>query len=1132
MKKLSVYLAGVLTLLVFALSVNAQEYDYISKERKTPYWRDVNVVKAHKEYPRTQFMTFENENDALSKKFEESEYYISLNGTWKFYFVESYTELPENVTDSAVVLTDWKDIKVPGNWEIQGFGTPIYVNHPYEFVERDPKTFYPKMEAPYLPEETPVGVYRREINIPENWNDREIFLTLDGAKSGVYVYINGKEVGYSEDSKTSAEFNITKYVNEGTNSLVLKIYRWSTGSYLEAQDFWRISGIERDVFLWSQAKTSLRDFRVKSTLDDSYLNGIFELETTVRNYSQAVSYANVSYKLLDSDGNTVLSDSKPIGVQRGGESSVRFSAEIPNVSTWTSEQPNLYKLLITVIPEGEEKGEVVPYPVGFRRFEIVPYKTGDRIDRLFLVNGQPIKLKGVNIHETNPETGHYVTEDIMIKDFTLMKLNNINSVRLSHYPQSRRFYELCNIYGLYVYDEANIESHGLYYGEKSPSKHPEWEQAHMDRTINMFERNKNHPSVTIWSLGNEAGNGINFFHTYRYLKDQERDFMNRPVNYERSLWDLNTDMYVPQYPSAAWLEEIGAKGSDRPVIPSEYSHAMGNSNGNIDIQWEAIYKYPNLQGAYIWDWVDQGIAKKDEDGRSFWAYGGDYGIDTPSDGNFVINGLVDPGRVPHPAVAEVKYVHQNFAFEAIDLKEGIFKVINRQYFTDTENYKFLYNVTENGNIISEGELSVSLLPQQWIQVSIPLDKLESKPGVEYFVNFEVEQKEAQSLVPAGHIVAIEQFKLPITSPKQTYSEKNNYPALKVNDTEKSISISSTVVKFEFDKSKGIVTSYKVGKNEYFKDGFGIQPNFWRGPNDNDYGNGAPQRLQVWKQSSKNFNVIETKVSPEGDNFIVDVTYLLAAGNLYNVKYKILPSGILNVNVLFHSTDVEEKSIEASEAAITATFSPEASAARKASSSLTVPRIGVRFRLPATMNNVEYFGKGPGENYVDRASGSKVGRYKTTADDMYVAYTRPQENGHRTDTRWVSLTGKNNGLLVVADNTIGFNALRNSVEDFDSEEATHRPYQWNNFSSEEIASREDENARNRKPRQTHINDITPQDFVEVCIDMKQHGVAGYNSWGARPLPEYSIPANKNYSWGFTLIPISEKSDINSLTKLNY
>jgi beta-galactosidase len=1132
MNKFNALIFSAIALFALNLNVIAQDYYAISNERELPYWQDVNVVKVNKEYPRTQFMTFDNENNALNKRFNESDYYIPLNGTWKFYFVDSYKQLPENITDSVVSLTDWKDIKVPGNWEMQGFGTPIYVNHPYEFVERDPKTRYPKMDAPYLPEETPVGVYRREISIPENWNNREIFLTLDGAKSGVYVYINGKEVGYSEDSKTSAEFNITKYVNEGINSLVIKIYRWSTGSYLEAQDFWRISGIERDVFLWSQPKTSLRDFRVKSTLDDSYLNGIFELETTIRNYSSKVSYAEVNYKLLDSESNVVLTGSKPIGVQSGGESSVSFSALIPDVKTWTSEHPNLYKLLITVTPESAESGEVVPYSVGFRKFEIVPITTGDRTDRLFLVNGQPIKLKGVNIHETNPETGHYVTEELMIKDLTLMKLNNINTVRLSHYPQPRRFYELCSEYGLYVYDEANIESHGLYYGEKSPSRHPEWEQAHMDRTINMFERNKNHPSVAIWSLGNEAGNGINFFHTYKYLKDQERNFMNRPVNYERSLWDLNTDMYVPQYPSAAWLEEIGAKGSDRPVIPSEYSHAMGNSNGNLDIQWEAIYKYPNLQGGYIWDWVDQGMDETDENGNHYWTYGGDYGVDTPSDGNFNNNGLIDPSRVPHPAIAEVKYVHQNFAFEAIDLNAGVFKVINRQYFTNTDNYDFLYDIRENGNVIAEGELSVSLLPQQWMQFSIPVEKLESKPGVEYFINFKVVQKEEQSLVPAGHIVAIEQFKLPLTEPKLTYAEKNVFPALNMNNTENIINISSPQVEFEFDKKSGVVTSYRVNNNEYFNDGFGIQPNFWRGPNDNDYGNGAPHRLQIWKQSSKNFNVIDTKVASEGDNIVVDVTYLLAAGNLYNVKYTIHPSGILKLGLVFHSTDIEEKSIEASEAALTATFSPEASAARKASSTLVVPRIGVRFRLPVTMNNVEYFGKGPYENYIDRASGSKIGKYKTTADDMYVPYTRPQENGHRTDTRWLAFTNGENGLLVVADSTIGFNALRNSVEDFDSEEATHRPYQWNNFSSEEIAARNDENAKNRMPRQTHINDIVPQNFVEVCIDMKQQGVAGYNSWGARPLPEYSIPAKKTYSWGFTLVPISVNTDINSMSKMKY
>ncbi|WP_414703220.1 glycoside hydrolase family 2 TIM barrel-domain containing protein [Proteiniphilum sp. UBA5280] len=1110
----------------------AQEYRAISDLRKLPYWQDVNVVKVNKEHPRTQFMTYDNKSDALKTRFEESKYYKSLNGTWDFYFVDSYKQLPENVTDSTVSLDGWKEIRVPGNWEMQGFGTAIYVNHPYEFVERDPKTRYPKIEQPYLPEDNPVGVYRREIDIPESWSDREIFLSLDGAKSGVYVYINGKEVGYSEDSKTAAEFRINKYVKPGKNTIVLKIFRWSTGSYLECQDFWRMSGIERDVFLWSQPKTSLRDFRIKSTLDDSYKNGIFELETTISNYNSGASFAEVSYELLDASGKIVASDIKPISIHSNGENAISFTAQLADVDTWTSEHPNLYKLLITVKKEGEPSGEVVPYPVGFRRIEIKTVKTGDRIDRLFLVNGQPIKLKGVNIHETNPKTGHYVTEELMKKDFTLMKQHNINTVRLSHYPQSRRFYELCSEYGLYVYDEANIESHGLYYGQRSLAKHPEWEQAHMDRTVNMFERNKNHPSVTIWSLGNEAGNGINFFHTYKYLKDQERNFMNRPVNYERGLWDFNTDMYVPQYPSAAWLHEIGRKGSDRPVIPSEYSHAMGNSNGNLDIQWEAIYKYPNLQGGYIWDWVDQGMEAYDENGRHYYKYGGDYGVDMPSDGNFLCNGLVNPDRTPHPSMAEVKYVHQNFAFEAIDLTKGIFRIINRQYFSDTDNYVFKFNITENGNILSDGILQISLQPQTSTEVSVPVGNLQPKAGREYFINFEVIQKIETPLIPANHLVAIEQFKLPLTASKQIYVDKPKGPSLKINNSKDKVVVSSPVVNFVFDMKTGVATSYKVKGIEYFDKGFGIQPNFWRGPNDNDYGNGAPNRLQIWKQSSKNFNVTDAKAYSEGNNAVLETTYLLAAGNLYTVKYTIYPSGIMKIGIEFFSAEREEKQIAASEATLTATFSPEASAARKASSSLTVPRIGIRFRLPTSMNNVEYFGKGPGENYIDRASGSKVGLYKTTVEEMYYPYVRPQENGHRTDTRWAAFTNQKKGLLVVADSTIGFNALRNSIEDFDSEEAVHRPYQWNNLSSEEIASRSEEEAKNNRPRQTHINDIVPRNFVEVCIDMKQQGVAGYNSWGARPLSEYSIPANRDYKWGFTLIPISNTSEIAEKTVFEY
>ncbi len=1129
------------TLILISLSslfaLHSQESRMISNQRELPYWQDVNVVQVNREYPRTQFMTFITKQEALNKGFKESQYYISLNGTWKFYFVDGYKQLPENITDSTVSLTNWKDIKVPGNWEIQGFGTAIYVNHPYEFVERDPQTRLPKISPPHLPEKNPVGVYRREIDIPQDWNGREIFLTLDGAKSGVYVYINGKEVGYSEDSKTAAEFNITRYAKPGKNSLVLKIFRWSTGSYLECQDFWRMSGIERDVYLWSQPKTSLRDFRVKSTLDDTYKNGIFELETTVANYVSGASFANVSYELTDVSGKTVASETKPISVKSLGENAVTFSAQLPNVATWTSEHPNLYKLLITVTKEGESKSEVIPYPVGFRRFEIKPVKTGSRTDNLFLVNGEPIKLKGVNIHETNPATGHYVTEDVLRRDFELMRQNNINTVRLSHYPQQRRFYELCNEYGLYVYDEANIESHGMYYGQASLARHPEWEQAHMDRTVNMFERNKNQPSVAIWSLGNEAGNGINFFHTYKYLKDQERGFMNRPVNYERGLWEMNTDMYVPQYPSAAWLEEVGKKGSDRPVVPSEYSHAMGNSSGNLDLQWQAIYKYPNLQGGYIWDWVDQGMDAVDANGRHFWKYGGDYGgPDVPSDGNFLCNGIVNPDRTPHPAMAEVKYTHQNFAFEAVDLSKGIFKVINRQYFSNTDNYAFRYNITENGKQIADGVLSVSLQPQQSANVNVPIGNLKAKPGVEYFVNFEVVQKAASPGVPANHLVAYEQYKLPIGEEKLALADpdtSSNLPKLNIITNNNETRVNSSSVNFVFDKKSGVVTSYKVNGQEYFDKGFGIQPNFWRAPNDNDYGNGNPHRLQIWKQSSHNFNVIGSKAYVQGSAAVVEATYLLAAGNLYTVKYTIQPSGIVKVDVEFHSTDMQANQVEATEAMQMATASPEATAARKASAGLVVPRIGVRFRLPVTMNNVEYYGRGPGENYVDRASGSKVGLYTTTAEDMYFPYVRPQENGHRTDTRWVAFSEKkNNGLLVVADSTIGFNALRNTVEDFDSEDAVDKPYQWNNFSSEEIAARKDEDARNRKPRQTHINDITPRNFVEVCVDLKQQGVAGYNSWGAAPLAQYTLPANRNYKWGFTLVPVKNKSEIELKATFKY
>ncbi len=1079
-----------------------------------PYWKDIQTVSVNREEPRSAFMTYADKTQAMTGKYESSTYYRLLNGTWKFYFTESYKNLPTNITDKDIDLSGWKDIQVPGNWEIQGFGAAIYTNHGYEFQPRNP-------QPPQLPENNPVGVYRRNLDIPAEWNGRDIYLHIAGAKSGCYIYINGKEVGYNEDSKNPAEYLINDYLQEKDNVLTLKIFRWSTGSYLECQDFWRLSGIERDVFIYSQPKAAINDFRITSTLDDSYKNGIFRLAIDMKNNRSKETELRVSYELLDNRNNVIASSETSIPVSSKEINTLTFDKIIPDVKTWNSEEPNLYKLIMTVKENGKVT-EVVPYNVGFRRIEIKEIEQKSENGKnytVLLVNGQPIKLRGVNIHEHNPATGHYVTEEIMRKDFEIMRKNNINTVRLCHYPQDRRFYELCDEYGLYVYDEANIESHGMYYDLRKGGtlgNNPEWLKPHMYRTINMFERNKNYPCLTFWSLGNEAGNGYNFYQTYLWLKNADKNIMNRPVNYERAQWEWNSDMYVPQYPSAAWLESIGEKGSDRPVAPSEYAHAMGNSTGSLWDQWKAIYKYPNLQGGYIWDWVDQGLNKTDENGRHYWGYGGDFGINMPSDGNFCCNGIVSADRTPHPAMNEVKYAHQYIGFEMKDGSEGIFTIKNRYYFTNLKKYMISYCVKENNKIIRRNKISMDIEPQCSKELQVNISGLKPKTGTEYFVEFSVTTIEPETLIEKGYEIAHDQFRLPIEPLKRKF--QTDGPELTCGNKDNLLTVSSSKIEFTFNKETGLVTSYKVKGTEYFHDGFGLQPNFWRAPNDNDYGSQMPKRLQIWKQSSKNFNVIEATIEKDGKDAVIKATYLLAAGNLYIAKYRIHPSGIIKADYTFTSTQMEVAYTELSEATLTATFTPGNEVIRKESSKLVVPRVGVRFRIPAQMNNVTYFGRGPEENYIDRNNGTLVGLYKSTADEMYFPYVRPQENGHHTDTRWLSLTQKGGkGITIYADKTIGFNSLRNSIEDFDGEEATHRDYQWNNRDTEEL-KHDIEKAQNIKPRQTHINDISPRDFVEVSIDMKQMGVGGYDSWGAIPDPQYLIPANQEYKWGFTIVPM--------------
>ncbi|MDR1884109.1 MAG: DUF4981 domain-containing protein [Prevotella sp.] len=1138
-----------LSLLVLSVAI-------IHARENPPYWKDVSVVSVNKESPRTTFMSFDNTKDASKAilspytEYADSKYYYPLNGVWKFYFTDAYKKLPENITDPNINISDWNDIKVPGNWELQGYGEAFYVNQPYEFATYNPT-------PPLLPEENPVGVYRRDIDIPADWMNRDIYLHLAGAKSGVYVYVNGKETGYSEDSKDPAEFLITPYLNQGKNVLTLKIFRWSTGSWLECQDFTRISGIERDVFIWSQPKTAIKDFRIVSTLNDTYKDGIFKLDIDLKNTNATDKNITVRYELTDAEGKVAALNSKNITVKGNSISTAGFDCLIKDVATWTSERPNLYKLMMTVEENGKIT-EAVPFKTGFRKIEI---KTTDIIVnkkplRLFLVNGQPIKLKGTNIHETT-ENGHYLTPEQIRRNFEIMKLNNINSVRLSHYPQDRKFYEMCNEYGIYVYDEANIESHGMYYtiyqddmrkgaaghldkGKKGTLGHnPDYLESHLSRVRNMFERNKNYPSVTIWSLGNEAGNGYNFYNAYTLLKELDKDLMARPVCYERALEEWNTDMIVPQYPSAKSFEYYGKKGryndntDNRPYIPSEYSHAMGNSNGNLYDQWAEIYKYPNLQGGYIWEWIDHAVKIKDKNGKDFWAYGGDFGKDQPSDGNFVADGIVNPDQDPHPAMAEVKYVHQNVGFEPADLGKGQVKVKNRFYFSNLSGYTVKYKILENGRLLKENVLPLDINPQDSAIVDIPVAQLKAKPGTEYFVRFEVFSKEAGHLVPAGHMIAHDQFILPVKADKQP-AKNTGGPKLAISDNGDNIAISSSKVNFVFDKQKGIVTSYKVDGVEYFAEGFGIQPNFWRGPTDNDYGNGAPKRLQIWKESSKNFKISEAASTKEGDVALLSVRYRLAAGNDYIVSYKIYPSGVVNTSIRFTSTDIRENKAELTAEAKEATVSENAGRDRQRleSAKSDVPRIGVRFRLPAAMNQVQYLGRGPEENYPDRHKGTLTGLYKTTAEEMYYPYVRPQENGHHTDTRWVALNMNNGkGLLIEANNTIGFNALRNSVEDFDCQESD-ADYQWRNMSPREIANKNPDAAKNVLRKQTHEYDISPRNFVEVCVDMKQSGVAGYNSWGARPEPEYSIPANQEYNWGFTLIPITTPNDIQKKTGYKY
>ncbi|WP_299576741.1 glycoside hydrolase family 2 TIM barrel-domain containing protein [uncultured Sunxiuqinia sp.] len=1068
------------------------------------YVENIEVIQENKEPAHASFVSVPTVEEALTQKATEVNTRQYLDGIWKFKWVRNPQDRPVTFMDPQENVDDWDNIKVPSNWEVEGYGVPIYVNHQYEFADHKAPVaddmeldgIYPKYPGKVPHTYNPVGSYRRSFVVADDWDGKEIFLHIGAMKSGGFVWINGKYVGYSQGSKLPAEFNITPHVQKGENTIALQIFRWTDGSYLECQDFWRISGIERSVYLYTQPKLRIRDFEAAATLDAAYQNGELELTVELKNHQPKAQKFKLAYQLLDDQGQLVTSESKKLEVGASAELTEAMAATVENVKPWSDEHPNLYTLLLEVQDKKGKTLEATAIKVGFRTVEI---KQG-----LLLVNGQRITLKGVNAQETDPETGHVMSEEMIMTDIRLWKENNINAVRLSHYPRGARFYELCDEHGIYVVDEANIESHGMYYGDHSLAKKEIWENQHVDRMVRLVERDKNHPSVIIWSMGNEAGNGINFYAGYKAMK--AADSQKRPVQYERSYKDYdgnildmewNTDIVVPQYPSPGFFEYVGKHKTNRPFIPSEYAHAMGNSTGNFQDYWDIIELYDNLQGGFIWDWVDQSIWRTNEKGERFYAYGGDYGKDMPTDNTFLNNGIVFPDRSPQPGLFEVKKAHEfiNFKNAGLNRHNELRVFIENLYdFTNLNVFNFTAQVKADGNVLKTlnfNDLDVETHTGQMIRVS--LDGVEPKSNTRYFVHLSATLKEAWGLLPAGFEVAHEQIELAKFSKTEPVAVADGAD-LTVQEDAKQVTVSNANFKFVFSQEEGRPVSFEYKGKELLKDGKGPKPNFWRAPTDNDFGNRMQFNNGEWKKASLFSEVTAMKTEKLADNRVkLEVTYQLPGVNTTFVSvYEIAGTGVVKVSNTLAETDYRAD----------------------------IPRVGMRMQLPANYEQLTYFGRGPWENYVDRKASTFVDLYQTNVSEMYVPYVRPQENGYRTDVNWFALQDKaGNGLLVVANTPkagLGMSALHMLNEDFDTTEGID--YEGN--SEVEPAFRIDGIPEVNGSK--HINDIKERDLVQLNIDLGQRGVAGDNSWGARPQKEYMMSGQQVHRYSFFLVPVKNGS----------
>lgn len=1018
---------------------------------QTPHvWETPSIIDEGKEAPRAWFIPYASKAELEKDNKFESSFIQSLNGTWKFKFAEKVADRPLDFYKADLNESDWSDIRVPASWETQGFGVPVYSNVNYIF----PKN------PPYVDnDDLPIGSYRTWFELDPSFNGKQIFLNFGSISGAATIYLNGHKLGYTKASKTPAEFDVTPYIKQGKNLLALQVFKWSDASYLEDQDFWRLAGIERDVMLIARPKVSIDDFFVVSSLDDQYKKGIFDIDIKLRNFANNTANARLSLVLYDENGKKITGKEwRNITVASDNKETLTFSTKINKVAAWSAEYPNLYSLQIELSDENGNTLEWTGCKVGFKRVEIK--------NAQLLFNGKPVIICGVNTHEHHEIFGHYVDEETRLKDLQLMKQYNINAIRTSHYPQAPEFYQLCDKYGFYVVDEANIEAHALdgFDRNRHPSYIEDWKGQHLDRTIRMFERDKNHPCIINWSLGNESDFGPNYEATYNWLK--ENDKAKRPVQCERTYGNPFTDIVCPMYASPQSVERYATNPeSYRPYILCEYAHAMGNSTGNFQEYWDVFMKYPMLQGGFIWDWVDQGLAAYDEQGRKYWAYGGDLGGHRwTHDENFCANGLINADRTIHPGLNEVKKVYQPIWISGEQAANGTIKlhISNHFLFTDLKELNFAWEVYQEGGLLRSGEELLQGKAGQSITKTISIGSWDNDKECFLIVKFLTPT--ATDLVPANHIVAQEQLVLN----ERKYQEPSSQGKLAFEERENEVIFSSGDIKGQINKRNGQLTEYSYkGKRLITR---APVPNFWRAPIDNDFGQGLQRSSNVWRSAGDYMETSNCIIRNNADgSATVTLEQKLRYIEIpYSTQYHIYPDGSVKISGTMDMTGKNR---------------PE------------LLRFGMKMQLPLEMDNVVYYGRGPWENYNDRNTGAFVGTYTCQVNDLKYDYIRPQENGYRTDCRYIQFTDNaGTGIAFEAtDNLICFSARHNLDEDFDP---------------------------GLTKKQQHPIDVDARRTIALNIDLKQMGVGGNNSWGARPLDPYRL-LDDIYTYSYIIKPVAIK-----------